>query len=270
MQDACGRLISQQPDPPRVHRVERQADAHGCAVRELEGRHALEPVCDPVAMIQRPGLAGLERIAALEDVPCMQFGRAHDDRPGGLHRACADRCAIPLEGCEERRILQKGDLDGLAEPVAPRRIGERAQERAVAHHRIGRCERAGEVLLPLAVHAVLHPHGAVVLGKHRRRHAHVPHAAVRDRGAKADDIEHGPAADGQHHAVAIDAQVFDGIQHGLDARRIVLARLTARHRLDPDELGQPGVRLQVPREVVRHLRPRSRHAGIDEGGHPDR
>lgn len=258
-QDARRLFRSEQPDPPRIHGIERQPDAHRLAVRQLECGHALEPVCRPVAVIERTRFVRLEGITAIHDVARVELCRAHDDRPCNIHGTSTDRRTIALERLEERGILEQCDLDGLAEATAPDCIRQRGEEGPVAHDGVRWCERAGEVLLSAPVHPILHAHGAVILRQDRGGHADMPHATMGDRSTEAHGIEHGASADRQQHAVPVDLDIVDGIEDILDAGGIVLARLAALHRLDPHEFRQAIVCKQIAIEPFGQIWPGSQH-----------
>ena len=83
-QNALGDDRREVPFLDRVDDVERDADRDGLAVAEPMMRHRLELVRRPVAEIERPRAAQLERIAAAADVREVQLGGAPDQR-------CQDR-----------------------------------------------------------------------------------------------------------------------------------------------------------------------------------
>ena len=103
----------QQPGKHRIARVEGDADGHGLAVAQLIVRQRLELVRGPVAEIERPAAAALERIAAVADLPHVQQ-RAVTDQPlerlGGEQR---QRLGLLFEPVEEGAVADQRDLDRL-------------------------------------------------------------------------------------------------------------------------------------------------------------
>ena len=148
---------------------------------------------------------------------------AVDERRGVRPRAKSKNAASRISAA----------LTASVKPAAPVAIGQGRQEREVVDDRERRRERAEVVLLPERVDAVLHADRGVVLREHGRRHANQPNAAMRGRGRKADDVEHGAAADRDDVRMPAERRGMDGLEQPFDLCRIVLGLLASRNDQRP-------------------------------------
>ena len=206
-----------------------EADGDGLAVAQLVARQRLELVRRPVAEVQRPRGAELERVAARRDVGEVKLGAAIHELLHGGRRAPAQGDRVRLDPREERGVADQRDLDRLRDPRAPVAIGQRLEEVEVVEHRVRRGERPDEVLLAEAVDAVLDADGRVALRQDRARHADQPDPAVRGGRRVADRVEHRAATDRDDVGVAVDAMGVDRGADRVDRPAIVLDRLSAGH-----------------------------------------
>ena len=138
---------------------------------------------------------------------------------------------------EERRVLEQRDLDRFGHAGDAIARFERVQKIQIVDHRERRHERAGKVLLPEQVDAVLDADAGVGLREHGRRDADDANAAVRDGRGERRHVEHRAAADDHHEGLAIEADIVDVLQHRERVGDVVLGRLATDddHRR-PNEL----------------------------------
>ena len=145
--DALGDGLDRGALPRRIHDVERDADRDGFAVAQPMVRHRLELVGRPVAEVERPRAAQLERIAVAADVREVQFGGPRGQRRDDGRSPLAMFATLRFEIAEERGVAQQRHLDGLADAadaVARLSVSRNRESLMTAN---GGDERADEVLL---------------------------------------------------------------------------------------------------------------------------
>ena len=222
----------QHADLHRVAGVERQADRHRLAVAQLVSCQRFQLVRRPVAVVERAGAAGLERIAALRDLAHVQFGAAPDHSRHGGGFAGAQRIGVRLQPFEEHSSRISATFTASAMPAILSRGCKRAQEVGIVEHRERRREAAEQVLDPERVDAVLHADAGIVLRQHRGRHADVAHAAMRatrrrsrsGRGTRRRRCRRRRRGDRRRGSTRRCCR-------RVEQRRIVLDLLAARHHL---------------------------------------
>ena len=268
-EDALFLARGEHADLHRVAAVERDADGHCLAVAQLVIGQRFELVGRPVAIVERPGAAALEGIAAVRDLPHVQLGAAPDHARHGLRRAGAQRLDLRLQPLEEHGVADQPDLDRLGHAGDAIARVQRAQEVGVVEHRERRREGADEVLDPERVDAVLHADARVVLRQDRGRHAHMAHAAMGGRRDEAHHVEERPAADRDDVGMAVDAQLQQAVLQPGHQLGVVLDLLAADDDLGGrEQLQAGGVMLGVGRDVVRQGGPARRHVRVDEDDEP--
>ena len=128
--DAAPLRFAQRAGEMRVGRVERKADADRFAVPQAVVGQRFQLVCGPVAVIERPRGALLERIAALRDVREVQRRRPPDDLLHHRQVASLQGRGMPFDEVEEVRIANQRGLDRFRNPAAPVAVMQRRQEAA--------------------------------------------------------------------------------------------------------------------------------------------
>ena len=192
----------------------------------------LELVRGPVAEVERPRAAELERIARRRDVLEVELARsARTSSLTSVEVAGRERRRVRLEPVEERRVADR------APPSPPRPCRRRGRARGSVARKSrsfttanGGANVPRKFFAPNALMPFLTPTPESFCAEHRRRQAHDAHAAMGRRRGVADHVEHGAAADDHDDALAIDAErVEPGLQ--IDERgRVVLHGLAARRR----------------------------------------
>ena len=246
-------------------RIKRDADRHRLPVRHLPCAHRLQSVRGPVAVIERPRRTLFEGIATTQDVFAMQLGAAANDRLCGSHVTRTNGWRGALELRKHGGVLQQRDLHRLAESTQPVLEWQRGEQALAADHGVRCAEGTQRVLLVEGVHARLHAHGAVILGKRGGGHAHQRHAAMGHACAEARRIQHRATADGDHAAAPAHALVKACARHALCMVQTILAGFAARHGVHGAQGQVWGGLLHHRVQALGQTGPGGRHAAVDEG-----
>ena len=188
----------------RIAGVKRDADRDRLAVPQHVAGKSLELVRRPVAIVERPGRPGLERIAAVRDLVHVQLGAPPHHRVEGVGLKARQRIGLTLDPEKEIRIADQRDFHGLRHAAALFALGEHVEKCRVIDHREWRREGAEQILETEGVDGVLHADAGVVLREHRGGAADMAHATMKDRRREADGVEHGSAADRNGERLPVD------------------------------------------------------------------
>jgi hypothetical protein len=117
--------LLQQPDQPvhflafeqsnfgGIERIERHADGYRLAVQQCVSRQGFQFMCAPVPVVQRPCVTRFKGIAAVTDLPQVQFRAAFDQVLRGGFLPPVQRPQVRLDPVEKLPVPDQGDFDCL-------------------------------------------------------------------------------------------------------------------------------------------------------------